>query len=150
MTPINQQNTAMISGPSSLKADTGSKVIIIGDEVTTLYSDEVERTGLMSEVEAKRLSRERKEKEDFLKRKAEHLEMSKAEASACQAGAEGIPTPRRTETEAGGVVCMCADSASGFCVGGDPRGGGGAGSVLTLPMRHPNLICSAVYSDPTP
>ena len=68
----------MISGPSSLKADTGSKVIIIGDEVTPLYSDEVERTGLMSEVEAKRLSRERKEKEDFLKRKAEHLEMSKA------------------------------------------------------------------------
>ena len=78
MTPINQQNTAMISGPSSLKADTGSKVIIIGDEVTTLYSDEVERTGLMSQVEAKRLSRERKEKEDFQKRKAEHLEMSKA------------------------------------------------------------------------
>ncbi len=78
MTPINQQNTAMISGPSSLKADTGSKVIIIGDEVTTLYSDEVERTGLMSEVEAKRLSRERKEKEDFLKRKVEFLEKSKA------------------------------------------------------------------------
>ena len=78
MTPINQQNTAMISGPSSLKADTGRKVIIIGDEVTTLYSDEVERTGLMSEVEAKRLSRERKEKEDFLKRKAEFLEKSKA------------------------------------------------------------------------
>ncbi len=78
MTPINQQNTAMISGPSSLKADTGSKVIIIGDEVTPLYSDEVERTGLMSEVEAKRLSRERKEKEDFLKRKAEFLAESKA------------------------------------------------------------------------
>ena len=78
MTPINQQNTAMISGPSSLKADTGSKVIIIGDEVTTLYSDEVERTGLMSEVEAKRLSRERKEKEDFLKRKVEFLAESKA------------------------------------------------------------------------
>lgn len=78
MTPINQQNTAMISGPSSLKADTGSKVIIIGDEVTPLYSDEVERTGLMSEVEAKRLSRERKEKEDFLKRKVEFLEKSKA------------------------------------------------------------------------
>ena len=78
MTPINQQNTAMISGPSSLKADTGSKVIIIGDEVTTLYSDEVERMGLMSEVEAKRLSRERKEKEDFLKRKAEFLAESKA------------------------------------------------------------------------
>ena len=78
MTPINQQNTAMISGPSSLKADTGSKVISIGDEVTTLYSDEVERTGLMSEVEAKRLSRERKEKEDFLKRKVEFLEKSKA------------------------------------------------------------------------
>lgn len=78
MTPINQQNTAMISGPSSLKADTGSKVIIIGDEVTTLYSDEVERTGLMSEVEAKRLSRERKEKEKFLKRKVEFLEKSKA------------------------------------------------------------------------
>ncbi len=77
-TPINQQNTAMISEPSSLKADTGSKVIIIGDEVTTLYSDEVERTGLMSEIEAKRLSRERKEKEAFLKRKAEHLVMSKA------------------------------------------------------------------------
>lgn len=68
----------MILEPSSLKADTGSKVIIIGDEVTTLYSDEVERTGLMSEVEAKRLSRERKEKEDFLKRKAEFLAESKA------------------------------------------------------------------------
>lgn len=78
MTPINQQNTAMISGPSSLKADTGSKVIIIGDEVTTLYSDEVERTGLMSEVEAKRLSRERKEKEELLKREAERLTESKA------------------------------------------------------------------------
>ncbi|MCI7597415.1 MAG: hypothetical protein SOY06_04400 [Prevotella sp.] len=59
----------MILEPSSLKADTGSKVIIIGDEVTTLYSDEVERTGLMSEVEAKRLSRERKEKEELLKRR---------------------------------------------------------------------------------
>ena len=57
----------MISGPSSLKADTGSKVIIIGDEVTTLYSDEVERMCLMSEFEAKRLSRERKEILDFLK-----------------------------------------------------------------------------------